>query len=217
MTASVMEGTDVRVPVRLRGVDVVADVSVDAREVSRRAAHGAAGQSLGGPDVLGELLQIPTDVALPTAWLGRRLRGLLESAPWHVIQPQAGLVRRVTVPAARVDQVSVPTTRWRTGLRQAGRFAPYCARRLLLKSLPRDVSTLVLEATYWGVGVAVADDAGGCRELVVPAPFVATRYTGASWAFAEQAYVQAVAPGAGGLSSWRPATGARTPEASPLG
>jgi hypothetical protein len=217
VSAGVVDGTDVHVPIRLRGVDVIAEVTVDAREVSRRAGLGAADQRLGGPDVLAELLQIPTDAALPAAWLGRRVRGLLESAQWHVVQPQAGLVRRVTVPAARVDQVSVPTTRWRTGLRQAGRFAPYCARRLLLQSLPRDVSTLVLEATYWGVGVAVADDAGGWRELVVPAPFVAARYTGASWAFAEQAYVQAVRSGAGGLSAWSPATGAQTPEASPLG
>lgn len=52
--------------------------------------------------------------------------------------------------------------------------------------LPRDSSRLMIEARYYGIGLATKDD----PEVLVGEPFTREIYTAASWYFAEDAYGQ---------------------------
>lgn len=170
--------------VRLRSADVVVDVDIDACELEMRDREAV---DLAGLDHghLGALLAVPRWERARFASLPSATKSLVRRRPDLVELGRDGYVTRRVGPPLWVDMVTLPTERWRTGLRTIGRFAPYSARQLQLDKVPRDVDDLCVEATYWGVGVCVAG-ADGVRQLVEPEPFVPERFTGASWAFAEQ-------------------------------
>ncbi len=184
------------VPARLRGIDVRVDVEVDVQEIDYRAEAGIDLHGLGS-DELGALLAIPRwEHARRTTMSAPSLR-MAAVRPDLVEQTAAGCVRRLVGPPVWVEMVSLSTGGWKGGLRAIGRFAPYSARRLVLSRTPADIDELMVEATYWGVGVRVVNE-GAVEDLVEPAPFVPHRYTGASWAFAEQAFAATA-----GMSEWR--------------
>jgi hypothetical protein len=177
------------VPVRLRGVDGLADVSIDLLEHERRAAVGAAGQPLGGVWVLEALLALPEQVSVPVDHVDPAILAQVKKSPQALAYPASDAVCRVGRPAATAGLVSIPTDNWRRGVQQAHRLAPYCARRIVLATEPRRPGLMLLEASYWGIGVMIQD----CRverEVLAPAPFVPTRYTGAAWSFDEILYSQ---------------------------
>lgn len=180
---------DVQVEAVLRGVEVVVHLSVDRGEISRRVAAGVAGRRLAGMRALGALLELPEGVLVDVATLAPVQRAVMDRLVGAVDYSVPGFVRRVARPAVWARLVSIQTSRWRDGLRLAGRFAPYSARRLVLDCVPFDVQVLCLEASYWGVGVSVKAE-GVDRELVPPALFLPTRYTAAAWSFDEELYAQ---------------------------
>lgn len=171
--------------VRLRGLEVLIDVDFDGEELNRR--HGAE-LDLGSHDAatLGALLHISPTSGTPIRTLPGAARAAAHRHPGLVDLVDEHHLRRRVSPALDVRMVTLPTSRWRQGLHEIGRFAPYSARRLLLDVEPADLDLLRMEATYWGVGVCIATSAP-FREVVHPALFEPHRYTGASWAFAEQA------------------------------
>ena len=98
------------------------------------------------------------------------------------------MVLRQVVQPLTVDLAVVPARSWRRGLEQAGRFARFCSRAVMLPRPPRELDDLAMQADYYGIGVVVvdADDA----VLVVPEPFRRSRHTPAGWRFLEQVYAQ---------------------------
>lgn len=182
--------SDARVSVTLRGVEVLVDVAVDCVEVRRRMRTGIAGRRLAGIAALRMLLELPEDAVVGIDTVNPSGRAVLDRVVGGLEYPGPGLVRRVARPAARARLVSIPVNRWREGMRVAGRFAPYCARSLLLDRLPADLETLCLEASYWGVGVAVREVGETEREIVPPTSLMPACYTAAAWSFDEDLYAQ---------------------------
>lgn len=179
--------------VRLRGLDVVIDLQVDGAELAFRRVH-ALDLCLTDVAALGALLQIPALASTPLVALPAAARNVARRWPRLVEEVDGDRVRRRVSPIAHVDMVTLFTSRWRKGLREIGRFAPYSARLLQLPAEPSDLDMLCMEATYWGVGVRL-ESSKGWHEVVHPAPFTPARYTGASWVFAEQAMSTAQAAG----------------------
>lgn len=179
---------------RGRGQAGSADVAiwVDPVEHGRRRGLGLGGFDEAGVDVFNVLLRLPLGAWVPADELEAFELDAVLGVPGLVEWDGGGIVRRAMPP---VDPVvaTVEHPSWRQALRTAGRFAQYCARRVRLSALPRDDSDLLMEASYWGVGVRVREPGGGAEELVPEAPFIAQRYTGASWLFAEQLYARYLA------------------------
>lgn len=171
------------------------DLELHLPEIQRRRATNAAG-SVQDLDTLRFLLTLPVDQ--PTALAGldayeRRLArravrcGFAEERA--VARSQSTLIRRAEPPVT-VRLISVFGPFRRSTLQLATTFAPYGRRRLVVPSGRLD-EILLLEATFYGVGVTVAD-ANGERTVTASAPFQPARFTGASWLFAERIYGQAL-------------------------
>lgn len=172
------------VAVRLRGLEVLVEVDLDTRELELRKREGL---SVAGLDhaQLAALLTVPRLEHALLAALPPATQMLVRKRGDLVEQSHDGQVTRRVGPPLWVEMVTLPVNEWRNGLRAIGRFAPYSARRLQLPHVPADVDDLCVEATYWGVGVRI-ECSRETEDLVTPEPFVPGRYTGASWAFAEQ-------------------------------
>lgn len=169
---------------RLRGLFVHVEVDIDVQELERRERGGLSVAGLGHAR-LGALLTIPRWEFARLSSIPDAGRRLARARPDLIDQRAGGFLRRRVGPPLWVEMVTLPVERWRCGLKAIGRFAPYSARQLQLAHAPEDLNDLCVQATYWGIGVQIAED-GLVRDVVVPEPFVPQRYTGASWAFAEQ-------------------------------
>ncbi len=177
------------IPVRLRGLAGRVDVDLDSLEHDRRRAAGTAGRPLGSMAVLDALLSLPEQVTVPVDRLDPGMLSLAAQGPAAVTYPSPATVRRVGRPAASARLFSLPTSDWRHGIRQLHKLAPYCARRLILTAPPRSLDLLLLEASYWGIGVALEGPVGE-SELQPTGAFTPARYTGAAWYFDEALYSQ---------------------------
>jgi hypothetical protein len=186
-----------RTHARSRGVEVVADVSIDLGEVDRRQPYGQV--KLANLELLNLLLALPVGQRTRQQDFSMYEWNLLTRAngACHVSFEPSGdaYVTRVAVPALTVSRITVRSSSWRSALTDASKFAPYCERRILLESTPTHDTLLHLEASYLGIGVALADrttatDDATVVELVPAAPFKPERFSGASWKFAEQIFEQ---------------------------
>jgi hypothetical protein len=83
---------------------------------------------------------------------------------------------------------------WPAALVDALKFAPFCARLTVLESRPADETEACLEASYYGVGLAVQTK-NDHTMLVSPEPLVRRRVTAAGWWFTEETYRQIRATG----------------------
>ncbi len=170
---------------RLRGVDVGCLVEVNEEEHWRRRARGLG--AIGDRSVINALAGLPAHAEVLRASLPSAVeRALRREAAAGTVDGGQGVVRRRAVPPLRVALVVVQDTVGPRGLARASRFGPYAQRLLIMPGLPADPTELLLEAAYLGVGVATPEQ----PDVVAPAPFTPTRFTSASWAFAEQAYAQ---------------------------
>lgn len=177
------------IPVRLRGVFGHADVEVDLLEHDRRRGAGAGGRALGPMGALDALLMLPERVSVMVDEVDPVLLAKAAQSHAALVYPSPETVCRVGRPAASVRLFSLPTSDWRRGIQAAHRLAPYSARRLVLTTEPKSVDRLLLEASYWGIGVLIRSPKGE-RELLAPGEFSPTRYTGAAWLFDEDVYTQ---------------------------
>jgi hypothetical protein len=172
------------------GLRVVADVSVDDTEVKRRAAVSVRG-GLRHLDTLRFLLTLPLNEALPAARFNSYEKQLAGRAARAVFGAETRtnengrLFTRTAQPPLHVNLVSVHGPATRRTLRLATSFAPYAARRIITTG--RVDESFSIEAQYYGVGITALDN-DGAHLTTSPAPFLPSRFTGASWLFAEHAY-----------------------------
>jgi hypothetical protein len=111
--------------------------------------------------------------------------------------------RMVTRHAIRPCRVTLATVRARhagkLALDSASRFAPFCARQVIVEKHPQHPRRLrddlhgleiLLEFEFYGIGLAVENADGTTETLVDPRPWRPKRHTAAAWWFAETAYRQ---------------------------
>ncbi|GAA3604247.1 hypothetical protein GCM10022419_106130 [Nonomuraea rosea] len=171
----------------LQGTSVLLHYEPDQIEIERRRRTGPA--AITSPDALRVLLDLPVNAPLPLSAVERAASDALHRLPNGAIHMDQGCVTRLAVPPIKACLAVVPTRSWRVGLERAGRFAPFCARAMLLSAPPRDLDVLRMEADFYGIGVIVDAD-GESHVMVPPAPFELRRFTAASWLFLEEAYQQ---------------------------
>lgn len=173
--------------VRILGRPAAVMYRADAGEFRRRRDVGLG--AISRLDLLDVLLAMPHGYPVPFESLAMHERHLLGVLPPGSVDLEPGsVIRRVTVPL-KVDLAVVPAVDWRRGLDQASLFAPFCSRAVVLARVPADAGHLLIEAAYYGIGVAVARD-GDIEVLAEPQPFRRQRHKAAGWWFAEQVYAE---------------------------
>ncbi|WP_175084423.1 hypothetical protein [Candidatus Frankia nodulisporulans] len=176
-------GTRVGVGAPLGGWAVLAAIP-DPDETARRARVGLG--AVTDVPLLEALLGLPHGLPVPVAGLSDRERRALDVAPAGCVEPGPdGIVRQARPPLTPALAV-VPALRgWQAGLVAAGRYAPFCARAIVLPRAPRDLLAACTEADFYGVGLIVGSQ---LEVLVAPEPYRASRVTARRWWFAEQVH-----------------------------
>jgi hypothetical protein len=169
----------------IMGAEALICYRLDDGEHSRRLE--ADGGAISSADVLELLLGLPVAAPVPVASLTCRERAALKRAPRGTVSVRSAYVTRYAVAPVTVELAVVAARTWRGGLEVAGRFAPFCARAMVLRHRPADLADVQLEAGFYGVGVIVAGDQSP-EVLVEPAPFERLRFTAAGWRFLEEVY-----------------------------
>lgn len=160
-------------------------------EVQRRQQCGLG--AVGDHELLDVLLGLPLNLPVHTADLSDRERRVLRRAPVAAVEVSAAaVVRRVTAPLA-ARSAMVPVRDWRHGLRKAGQFAPFCARSIVLSTVPVDLSDAIVQARFYGIGI-LCGPANHRAELLAAEPYVRLRHSSGQWWFAEDIYRQIQAP-----------------------
>jgi len=193
---STIAGVEHLVRARLLGRSVLIRLHVNEHEAARREAAGTG--ALTDISLLQILAALPAWVPFPWSGLSRREQRILRSAPPGVLERAGGTARRLVVPAANVESVTVEARSGAAGLAAASAYAPYCRRTAAIPTADADDETTLLDAKLYGVGIAVRQS-GQYLQVVEPAPFTQRRWTWASWLFHEQAWAQAVRPTPGQL------------------
>jgi len=135
---------------------------------------------------------LPAGLPVAAHEMTERERRLLRRAPRGAVEIDAGqLIRRAVAPVSARFAV-VAARMWRDGLGRAGRFAPFCARAMLLPAPPADLDDARVQASFYSIGICVFT-AGTLRMLVAPEPYVRHRHSSAQWWFAEEIYGQVTA------------------------
>ncbi len=179
------------IEVYMMGVRALMSYTVDETEHTRRCRSWDERSAITDPDVLELLLSLPVGAPVPTATLTpREWGGLRVTPPWAATVSDSGSVTRWAVPPVTVDLATVEApASWRKGLEKAGRFTPFCARRMLIKRRPRDAEEMLTQADFYGVGVTLGR--GDLAEVLLPpAPWKRLRVTAAGWVFQERVYRQ---------------------------
>lgn len=164
----------------------------DREEIARRRSAGLG--SITRMDVLDVLTGLPAGMPVAVDGLTDRERRRLRQAPDGLVEMGPTVCTRLAVPPVSAQFVVVASRTWREGLRTAGQFAPYCARAMLLRSVPDDLDDARMQAAYFGIGICVFDS-DGLQMLVDPEPYVRKRHSCGQWWFAEELYRQIIASG----------------------
>jgi len=167
------------------GTEALICYSLNGAEHARRVGVGAG--ALSSPDVLEMLLGLPVAMPVPVRSLTERERVALRAVPHGSVCVQDGQVTRHAAAPLTVDLALVGARTWRKGLEVAGRFAPFCARAMVLPGRPTDLEEMRIQADFYGVGVIVVSDQA-TQVLVEPTPFHRVRHTAAGWQFVEMVY-----------------------------
>lgn len=169
----------------IMGAEALICYRLDADEHARRQRAG--GSAISSADVLELLLGLPAAVPIPVTSLTCRERAALDRAPHAAVSVRCGEVTRLAVAPVAVELALVAAGNWRAGLEVAGRFAPFCARAIVLSRRPANLADVQMESGFYGVGAIVVEDQSA-EILVEPAPFHRRRVTAAGWRFAEEVY-----------------------------
>lgn len=157
----------------------------DPVETARRARVGLG--AVTSIPVLETMLGLPHGLPVPAAALSARERQALAAAPAGCVDHDPdGIVRQARPPLSPALAVVAATRGWRAGLGQAGRYAPFCARVIVLDRAPRDLLAARVDAGFYGVGLVLAADDGELETLVAPEPYRPHRISVRRWWFAEQ-------------------------------
>ncbi|MFF3277324.1 hypothetical protein ACFYWU_41350 [Streptomyces chrestomyceticus] len=169
----------------LQGVEALFFHRLDFAEHARRRDAGAV--RLDRMAALETLLTLPVDVPVPLASLEAGRRRSVRALPAGAADRDRTAVTRRAVRPVRVDLAVVRAAGWRQGLRDAGRFAPFCRRAMLLTRRPAGLEELLAEADFYGIGVFLAA-AHGVELVLAPEEYRPLRHTAAAWCFAEELY-----------------------------
>ena len=179
------DGEVQRVLVPMMGAEALICYRLDEGEHGRRRQAGAG--AIASTDVLELLLSLPISESVPVASLTCRERAALSRASRGVLSVWDGQVTRHAMAPVTVELALVAARNWRAGLEAAGRFAPFCARAMVLRHRPADLAEVQLQAGFYGVGVIVVDERS-TELLVEPEPFQRFGFTAAGWRFLEEVY-----------------------------
>lgn len=174
-------------PVRLRlgamfGIRAWWAVTPDPLELARRGDHQAG--PLKRLDVGAVLLALPLDLPVAETSLRTAELRVISSLSSCLVERVGRAVIRRTSPPVTVDQVVLPTRRFRRGLEAVTQFSTYCARSLVVAQGTPLSEIELAEASYCGVGVYRADGES-LAEMIAPEPMTASSETPASWTFTE--------------------------------
>lgn len=169
----------------LQGAEALFFHRTDAAEHLRR--QDAAAARLDRMEALETLLALPVGVPVPLASLDTGQRRAVRTLPSGAVDRDRETVTRRAVRPVRVDLAVVPAAGWRQGLRDAGRFAPFCRRAMLLTRRPARLDEHLAEADFYGIGVFLAAE-HGAEMLLQPQEHRPLRHTAAAWCFTEELY-----------------------------
>ncbi|NEE23017.1 hypothetical protein G3M58_93280 [Streptomyces sp. SID7499] len=169
----------------LQGVEALFFYRLDSAEHARRR-HAAAAR-LDGMAALETLLALPVNIPVPLTALDADQRCAVRALPTGCADRDRTSVTRRAVRPVRIDLAVVRAAGWRQGLRDAGRFAPFCRRAMLLTRRPAHLDEALAEADFYGIGVFLATG-DGVEMLLEPAPYRPLRHTAAAWRFVEELY-----------------------------
>ncbi|MFF5211071.1 hypothetical protein [Streptosporangium sp. NPDC000396] len=169
--------------VNVLGSQALIAYRVDERERRRRAL--ARAELLLRPEVLELLMSLPLDEPVPLASLTPAERRMLARVPRGAVSRQESAVVRHAVQPIRLDLAVVPGRGWESALERAGRFAPFCARAILVDGPLRRRQEAMLQTDFYGIGLLIARGER-VEVLVPPRPFVRKRFTAAGWLFLEE-------------------------------
>lgn len=180
-------------------------LDIDQAEHQRRQKAGlgtATGHGFGGLDIL---MSLPHGLPVPLTDLTRPQQQYVRRAPAGICTITDHHVTRHAVRPCRVTMATVhaksPSL---TAMQSASRFAPFCARQVVVTRPPSLRSPeRALEYSFYGIGLLLEHEDGGLETLVPPPPWRPSRHTPAAWWFAERAYHQFL-----DLTAAKPATDA---------
>ena len=159
----------------------------DDAELRRRAREGLG--AVTRLDLLDLLMGLPRRIPVQRGALSARERRLLRQLPAGCVEVESEWVTRHIVAPLTVGLAVVVVSDWRRGLDRASRFTPFCSTILVLPRVRGDRDHMLIEAAFYGVGVAVATSSG--PDMVAePAPFVQQFHKPAAWWFAEEIHGQ---------------------------
>ncbi|REK89460.1 hypothetical protein DY245_15570 [Streptomyces inhibens] len=175
------------VSLSVKGVQTLLFYRLDQQEHARRRNGQAA--FLAQIGALETLLQLPVNEPVELDAMGRAQRAAVDRLPVGAVDTREGSVIRRAVRPLTVDLavVRARSAAWRHGLAQAGQFAPFCARALLLDGPMTEVDETMMQASFYGIGILLPD-ASGLRMAVQPQPYRPQRHTAAAWCFTEELY-----------------------------
>lgn len=140
-------------------------------------------------ELLEVLLALPHGLPVALDELTRDERVILRRAPSGTVECVGGKVVRQAVTPLTPRLALVAARDWRVGLRRAGRFAPYCARAMLLPRAQAEDPLVAAEASIYGVGVGVVSQDTSTMVLS-PRPYLRVKHSAGQWRFAEALYEQ---------------------------
>lgn len=156
---------------------------VDSGEWRRREACGA--EPITRMEVLDLLMGLPLGEDVPISSLASWERRVMGRAPRGALRRHGGVVRRLAQVPLYPELALVWSRGWKQGMRAAGRFAPFCARALVVEQPLRRITEAMMELDFWGIGL-LSGTHGDLEPVVRPEPYVPHRFTAARWRFAEQ-------------------------------
>jgi len=168
-------------------------LDIDLVEHERRQEAGIGtiiGNGFGGLD---HLMSLPAGLPVPLDALTDRQREYVLQAPVAICTVTDSQVTRHAIRPCRVALATVRDRHaGRLALDSASRFAPFCARQVVIERYPRmphpDVT--LLDFAFYGIGVVVEHPNNATETLIKPRPWRPMRHTPAAWWFAETAYRQ---------------------------
>lgn len=182
--------------IRLHRADALVFHRLDHTEHNRRTDAQAAWLDDSRP--LETLMNLPAGFPVQRASLEPALRPEIRRLPRGAAVVDRPSVTRLAVRPLRVDLIVVRARGWKSGLDMASQFAPFSRRAMLLERAPKDLDEKLFEASFYGIGVLVADGDDGVRMLLDPSEWRAIRHTTAAWRFAEEVYRKACETNGGG-------------------
>lgn len=170
------------------GTEALFFYRMDTAEHERRTLVGAARLDRLHP--LETLMSLPVGLPVPLSALAQRERRAVHALPAGAADRDRVTVTRRAVRPLHVELAVVRATGWKRGLEEAGRFAPFCRRAMLLARRPARMSEVLAEADFYGIGVFLASD-GNVDMVLEPHGYRPLRHTAAAWSFIEELYQRA--------------------------